>query len=149
MSSGYFCIGRHMCHICVYLMLLVFICTVFWRLIYFYQSLYTSFRNTRVPVNFLIQSVRFRKICNEMILRSTSEARIWFPTLTLSMFIIRVKWIEVWFIMSLILFMFLKAVSSCVWTSSVTAPWLSKNFSLNMSYRIVQIKIINLKVRYR
>ena len=39
-----------------------------------------SFRPLHVPVNFLIQGVRFRKFFDSMILRSISEESIWFPT---------------------------------------------------------------------
>ena len=58
-------------------------------LIYTYE-----FKDFCVPVNFIIGSVWFRKICDEMILRSTSEARIWFLTVTLITLIIRVAWIN-------------------------------------------------------
>ena len=132
-------VGRHTCHRRVYPLWLAFICTVFRRLIYFRSSVRTNFRIFCVPVNFLIQSVRFQNICNKIILLSTSEAHIWFLAVTFSTLIIRVPWIEGWFIMALILYFLIKEFFSCVWTSTVTAPWLRKNSSLWISYWIVQI----------
>ena len=89
-------IGRHMCHKHLYVLWIAFICTVLLSLIYFRQSACTISMVFRVSVNFLIRSVRFRKICNQMILQSTSEAHIWFPTITFITFIIRVVWIKGW-----------------------------------------------------
>ena len=59
-----------------------------------------SFRLLRVPVNFLIRSVQFRKILNKMILQSTSKELIWLPTVTFITFIIRVLWIKGRFIIA-------------------------------------------------
>ena len=93
-----FYIGIHMCHRRVYLLLLTFLYTVFRCLIYFVQYVCTSSRIFRVPVKFLIRSVRFWKFCNEEILWSTSEASIWFLTVTLITLIIRVALIKWWFL---------------------------------------------------
>ena len=53
-------------------------------------------------VVFLSNFFCFQKICDKMILLSTSEYCIWFPNVTVSTLIIRVAWIEGWFIMALI-----------------------------------------------
>ena len=134
-----------MWHICIYIIWFSFICNVFRRLIYLHRYVRTIFSIFHVPVNFLIRSVRFRNICNEMILWYTSEARIWFPTVKFITLIIRVAWIKGWFLFLLLLKEFL----SWVWNYKVTSPWLIKICSLRISYRIVQIQIINLQVRYR
>ena len=91
--SRTFCIGRHTCHRYVYILWLVLIYTVVQCLIYSCWSVRTSFRIFRVPVNLISWSVQFQKICDELILRSTSEACIWFQTITLSVIFIRVAWI--------------------------------------------------------
>ena len=88
----------------------------------FFQYVCMSFGVFCVPVNFLIQSVHSRKMCDEMILRSISEARIWFLSVTFSMLIIRVVWIEGWFLVALSLSLFLKSFHSWVWTSTVMEP---------------------------
>ena len=67
-------IERRMCHMRVYLLWIFFVFTVVQRIIYFYQSVPTSFRLLCVPVNFLSRSVRFWEICGELILQYTSEA---------------------------------------------------------------------------
>ena len=102
-----------------------------------------SFRIFVVPVNFLIRSVRFQTICNEVIIWYTPEAHTWFPTLTFIALITKVPWIEGWFIMALTLSLLIKQFFSWVWSSTVTAPWLSKICPLIISYWIVQIQIIN------
>ena len=124
--SRTFYIGKHMNHRRVYLWLLDFVCTFFRCLIYFLQSVCISFRLFRVPVNFIFWSVRFRKSFNEMILWSTSEARIWFLTITLITLIVRFPCIKGWFLIAFLLFLFSKAFFSWVYTSTVNAPWLSK-----------------------
>ena len=96
----------------------------------FCQSVHAILQLLRVLVNFIIQSVRFWKISNEIILQSTSEARIMFPDDMFSTLIIRIELIIGWFIMSLILSLLLKAFFSCVWISTVTTPWLIKMLSL-------------------
>ena len=138
------CIGRHTCHRYVYLLWLAFICNIFQRLIYLLRSECTSFRLLRDPVNFIIWSVRFRKICDEMILRSISEACIWFLTVKFIRLIIRFAWIKGWFILAHLLFLFLKVFIRWLWTYIVTALWLRQIFSLIISYLIGQIQIINL-----
>ena len=102
------------------------ICNVLWRLIYFSWSVCKSFRLFRVQMNYVIRSVQFRKFWNEMILRSTSEARIWFLTITLITLIIRVEFIKSRFLIDFFLFILLKALLSWVWISTVTAPWSRK-----------------------
>ena len=131
-SSRGFCIGKYTYHRHVYLLYIAFIFTVFQRLIYFCQSVCTSFRLFCIPVDFFIRSVRFGKICDEIILRSTSEASIWFLTVMfITTLIIRVAWIEGWFLISLILSPLLKSFLSWVWTSTVTALLL-RNFFLSL-----------------
>ena len=146
--SRYFYIIRHVFHRRVYIMCLNFVCTVFQCLVYFLWSVRTSFRLFCVPLNFIIQSVRFQTICNEMILQYTSEVRIWFPAVTFITLIIRLVWIVGWFLIDLFLSMFLKTFLSWVWNYTVTSPWLSKTCSLVISYWIVQIQTINLQVKY-
>ena len=143
------CIGRHMYHIYVHMILLDVISNVFQCLIYFLWSICTSFRLFRVPVNFLIQSVRFWKICNKMILWYTSEIRIWFPTVTFIMLIIGDPWIKGWFLIAFFFSLYLKEFLSWVWASTVTVPWLRKFCSLIIPYWIFQIQIIDLQYRYR
>ena len=98
-----------------------------------------------VLANFLIQSVRFWTIYDEMIIQSTTKARIWFPTVTFSTLIIRVAWIEGWFLMALILSMLINAFS----VGCEPPQWLhldrEKELSLCIFYLIVQIQIINFK----
>ena len=127
--SRTFCFGRHTFHRRVYIYLLTFICTFFQRLIYFYQSIRTSFRIFHVPV-------KFRTICDEVILWSTAEGHIWFPTVTFSTLIIRVVWIYEWFIIALILSLVLEAFFSLVWSTTVTAHWL-RFVLIYISYLIV------------
>ena len=47
-----------------------------------------------VPLNFIFQMFRFRKIYDLVILRSTYEEHIWFLTITFSTLIFKVDWIE-------------------------------------------------------
>ena len=68
----------------------------------------------RVPVKIIFQSVRFQKFFDEMILRSTSEARIWFLNITLITLIIRVEFIKSRFLIDFSLFILLKALLSWV-----------------------------------
>ena len=121
-----YCIRIHMCHRHIYLLLFTLIFIVFQGLIYFCLYVCTHFMLFCVPVNLLIRSVRFRWICDEIILWFVYESRIWFPTVTLSTLIIRVAWIEWWFLMALFLSLFLVSFFSWIWTSTVTAPWLRK-----------------------
>ena len=109
--SRNFCIVRHTFHIRVYILWLVLICTVIRQLIYFRLSVHTSFRLLRVPVKFLFRSFLFQTIWNEVILWSTSEACILFPTITFSTPIIRVALIEVWYLIAFILYLLLKYFS--------------------------------------
>ena len=143
-SSRTLCIGIHTCHRHIYLLWLASICTVFWRLIYFCRSVCTSFRIFCFPVNFLIRSVRFWKICDEIILWSTIKARICFPTITLITLIIGVVCIKWWFLIAILIFLLLKEFFSWMWNSTVTAPWLRKMCSLIIYDWIVQIQIIDL-----
>ena len=119
-----FHIGRLTYNRRVYLLWLSFICTIFWLLIHFIWYVCTSFKIFRVPVNFLIWCVRFRKICNEMILWSTSEAHIWFLTVAFITLTIILVWIKSWFLIALYLLLLLKSFTNWEWTSTVTAPWL-------------------------
>ena len=82
------------------------------------------FRLFFFPVNFFIRSVHFQTICDEMILRSISEARIWFPTVTFVTLITRVTWIEEWFLIDIFISLLLKAFLGWAWSSTMTAPWL-------------------------
>ena len=107
-SSGSFRIEIHIFHITVYLLRLDFICTVSQHLIYFCLSIRTVFSPFCVPVNFIIQSVWFRKNIYEMIPRSTSEAHIWFTTVAFITLIIRVAWIEGWFLIPFFLSILIK-----------------------------------------
>ena len=122
-----FWIGRHTCHKRVYLLWLALICTVFQHLIYFCWYVHMSFRLFRVPVNFLILSVRFWNFFrwNDPPMH-ISEVHIWFLTVTFITLIIRVPWIRGWFLMALSLSILLKEFLSWVWTSTVTSPWLRK-----------------------
>ena len=133
-SSRTLCIGRNTFHRQVNLLWFVFICADFRCVIYFLWSIHTSFSILRIPENFLICSVRFREICNEMILLSTSEAHIWFPTITFITIIIIVSRIGGWFIIAFFLFLFLKKFLSWAQTYTMTAPWLSKIWYLIISY---------------
>ena len=139
-SSRNLCIGRHTCHRRVYLLWLDFICAVFRRLIYFLWCL----RLFYVPVNLFIRSVQYLTICNKIILRSTSEAHIWFPLVAFILIIIRVAWIGGLFLIAFLLSLLLKSFLGWVWTSTVTALWLSKMFSIFISYLIFKIQIIDL-----
>ena len=133
-SSRNCCIVRHTCHRHVYILWLDLIYTVFRRLIYFCLSMRTSFSIFHVPVNFLTHSVQLWTICDEIILQSTSKARIWFPTVTFIALIIWVAWIKGWFLIYFFLSLLLKSFLSWVLISTVTAPWLRKNCSLVISY---------------
>ena len=108
-SSRTFCIGRNMFHICILFLWLVLFCTVFICVICFHRYVHISYRLLRVPVNYIFRIFRSWKICNPVILRSTSEAHILSPTLPFSTLIFKFVWIEVWtkFIMFLILYLFL------------------------------------------
>ena len=121
-SCRTFCIVKHTFLTCIYLLWFFLIYTVVQFLIYFDWYVRTSFRIFHVPVNLLIGSVWFRKICNEVTLQSTSEARIWFPTVIFSRLIIIVALIEGWFLIALILSLVVKSFFSCLWPSTVTAP---------------------------
>ena len=111
-SSRYFRIGIHTWHRCLHLLWLSLFCTVFWRLINFHRSIRTSFRIFHVPLKFLIQSIQFRKICDEMILRSTSETIIWFPNVAFVTLVIVVSFIGGYLLIALILSIFLKSFLS-------------------------------------
>ena len=106
-----FFIGRHTFHRHVYLMWISLICTVFWNLIYFLWYICTSFSLLRVSVTFLIRILRFQLFFNEVILRSTSEARMWFPTILLITLIIKVLWIKGWFLLAFLFRCFLNHFS--------------------------------------
>ena len=142
-SSRYFYIGIHTCHRRVYLLWFTSICTVFWRLLYFCWYIRRNFRLFSVAVNFRFTSVRFQKICNEMILRHTSEAHILFLIHMYIMLIIRVPWIKRWFLVAFFLSILLKTKFIPVWTSTVTVPLLKKK-NLIIYYWIFQIQIANL-----
>ena len=125
-----------MCYRRVYLLRITLICNNFRSLIYIYLYMYAkSFSHFCVPMNLLIQSVRFPTICNEMIFQSTSEACILFLDVRFSTINIVVVWVKGLFIMgypfSVDYYYF-----SWVWSSTVTAPWsrkanLSHYFLLN------------------
>ena len=146
-SSMNFCILIHTFHRCVYLMWLVFISTVFWLLIYFLQYVRMSFRHFRVPVNFLFRSVQFQTICDEVILRYTSEGCICFLTVTFIILIIRITWIEGWFLLPL-------SFVCCIRNFSVgcdPSQWLYLDWArIIFLYFLlnVQIQVINLQGRY-
>ena len=132
-SSRTFFIRRYMFHRRVYLLWLVLICTVVQRIIYFNWSVRTSFRLLYVPVNFIFWIFWFRAICDKVILRSTSEACIWFPTVTFSMHIIIVLWIGIWFLFALILYMLLKVFSvGCDHPQWLQLDW--SKFSLSIFF---------------
>ena len=145
-SSRTLCIGRHTCHRGVYLLWPVLFCTPVRCWIYFCRYACTRFRIFYVPVRFIFRLFRFWTISDSVILWCTYEARIWFLTVTSSLIILRVPWIEGWpeFIMSIILYLFLKSLFSCVWYSTITALWLRKICSFCSSYWIFQILVINL-----
>ena len=82
-----------MCHTWVYLLQLVFVSTVFWRLIFFSWYIRISLRIFYVPVKFIFQCVLFLTIYYEIIFLSTSVARIFFLSV---MFITNINWV-VWF----------------------------------------------------
>ena len=132
-SSSDFFIGIHTYHRRVYLRWLTLICAILWRLIYFHWSVLTSLRILSVPVNFLIWSVQFLTICNEMILRYTFEACICFLPITFITLIIRVARIEGWFLIAFLLSLLLNSFLSWVWISILTAPWLRKIISFIFS----------------
>ena len=141
-SSRTFCIGRHLCYRCVYLLWLSFICTVLWRLIHFLQSIHAKFWIFRVQWTFLSEAFGLWKFAiNDPLIH------IWntylFLTFTFIMFIIGVACIKGWLFKELFSLL-LKAILSWMWTSTLTAPWLRKIWSLIISYWIVQIQIINL-----
>ena len=123
-----FCIGRHTCHRCKYFMWLTLIFTVFQCFTYVNGSVHIRFRILCVPANFLIRSFRFWKIWNQVILWSASEAHIWFTTVMFIALIIRVAWIEGWFLIDLLLSLLLKLFLSWVWTSTATEPWSRKKY---------------------
>ena len=141
-------IGIHTWHRRVYLLWFVLICTVFQRLIYFCQCVRTSFRLFCVPVNFIFRSVLFKKICDEMILQSTSESSIWVLTIVFSTLFIIFQLMEGWFLIALLLYLLIYRLS-WMWNSTATTPWLSKNISFYISYLIFQIQVINLQGKYR
>ena len=138
-----------MFHIRVYLLWFFLISTVAWRLIYFCRYVRTSFRLFYDIVNFILRSVRYQTICNEVILQSTSETRICFSKVIFSTLIIIVSLIEGWFIFTLILSLFLKVFFGWVSSSTVIEPWLSMVWSFCSSYWIFRIYVINLQGRYR
>ena len=148
-SSRDFHIGIYMCHGRVYVLWLALICTIFRSLIYFCWYVCLSFSLLHVSVYFLIRSVQFRKICDEMILRYTSEARIWFPPIAFIKIFIVVTLIEGNFFIALSLYLFIEAFLSWALSFTVTAPWLSRICSLVICHWIFQIQIINFQVTYR
>ena len=132
------------CAIDTYIFCYLLSSVIFFRsLIYFRRSVSTSFRFFRVPVNFLIKIVWFQNMCDEIILRSTFEARIWFPNITCIVLIVRVFYIKGWFLIVFFLSLSLKSFLTWLWTSTVTAHWLKNIFSLIISYWNFQIQIIN------
>ena len=87
--SRTFYVGIHTCHIRVYLQGLNVICTLVRMFIYSSLSIHTGFCIFLVPVNSLFRISRFRIICNPMIPRSTSKARICILIVTFSTFVFR------------------------------------------------------------
>ena len=85
--SRTFYTGRNMCHRRVYLMWLVCFCTLVRLFIYSFWFVRLRFRIFCVPLNFHLMNFRFWKICDPVILQSTSEASIWFSTVTSNTFI--------------------------------------------------------------
>ena len=135
------CIGSYTCHRRVYLLCLSFVYTIFLCIIYHGQSVRTSFSIVLVPVNFLIHKVQFQKVCYEMFLWSTSEARIEFLTITCITFIFRVTWLKGWFIIIFYLLLLLQSFLIWMWTSTVTLTWLRKNLLSHYFYWFVLIQI--------
>ena len=135
-ASRNLCIVRHTCHRRVHLLWLAFICTVFQLPTYFLWSVCTIFGIFCVPASFLIQGVWFWGNFDKMILRSTSEARIWFLAVTLITLIIRVELIKGWFIIHFLLFLLIKAFLSGVWTYTMNSYLLRKVYPLIISYWI-------------
>ena len=102
---------RHTCHILVYILWLILIYTVLQCLIYFRWYVCTSFRILHVSSELSFWGVNFWKNCNEVILQSTFEARIWFLTVTFGALIIIVQRIKGWFLINFFLPLFLKTFS--------------------------------------
>ena len=108
-SSRYLFIGRHTYHRCAYLLGLAFICTIFWRFIYFHRSVRTSFDILRVQVSFIFRFFfGLGKYTIYWSFESISEACIWLLNVLFSTLIFRVVLIEWIFLMALILSLLLK-----------------------------------------
>ena len=143
-SSSTFYIRRHPGHRCVYFMRIILFYILVWCFIYFCRFASTRFWLVHVTEKSLYWIFRFWKICDPVILQSTSEARIWFSTVTSNTFIFRVVWIKGWtkFLIYLSFYLLLKifqlgAILHNDWILS------EKICSLCSSYRIIQILVIN------
>ena len=130
----------------VYFILIVSFYMLVQFFIYFCKSICASFFPFCVPVDSLFRIFWFRKIWNPLLLWSTSEASILRSIVRFSMLIFRVTWIETWigFLLSLFLSLLLKIIFSWVWYYTITEPWVTKFCSFCISYRIIQIQVINL-----
>ena len=129
-SSRNFYVGRHTLHIRVHILWLVLFCTMVQLFIYFCWSVRTSFRLFRVSIISRFQIFQFWKICNPVILWSTSEANIWLSIVTFSTFIFRVAWVEIWieFLIELSLSLYLQTLLSWVQYCTMTAYWVREVF---------------------
>ena len=122
-------------HACLYTLSYVAYLEFFWILrarliIRFTLSILSVCLILTSPCIFLIlnpwisDSQHFWTIFNEMILSSTSDARIWFQNVTFVALIIIVVQIKGWFRMALFFPLLLKSFLGWMWTSTVTSPWL-------------------------
>ena len=133
-SSRTFFIVTHTCHRPVYLLWIILICAVVWRLIYFNWSVRTSFRIFLVPVKFLIQSVWFERFAMKWSSDPHREHIFGFWPLYLMRLLLELLEMKCDFICTLSFLCCLKTFSK---------------FSFYVSYWIFQIQVINFKVRYR
>ena len=133
-SSRTFYVGRNTCHRRVYFLWLILFDILVRLLLYFLWCARTSFCVFRVPDNSLLWIFQSRKICDPVILRSTSEARICISIVTFSTFIFEIARIQRWtvFIIALYFYLLFETILSWVWFPTMTELW-ARIVSLSVS----------------
>ena len=124
-SSRDFCIGRHMCHRCVYLLWLALICTVFQRFIYFDWSVCTSFRLFSFRWTFLPEMSGLSNFAIKWSSDQHLKQVFGFPLLSLVRLLLELRELK-GDLLYPFFSLFIKSFFSWVWTSTVTSPWLRK-----------------------
>ena len=140
---GILYVWRHTGHRSVYFLSLVFLyyCPIVYPL---FSILPTSFWVVRVLGNSIFRVFQFRKICDSVILRSTSEARIWLSIVEFRMFVFGVAGIEIWtkFIITLYFYLLPETIFSSAWFYTITALLVRNICSLCSSFQIFHIQVI-------